>query len=321
MVINFVSNFQNGYVGEISDANHLVRELEALGHSVRKIPQDEWREHAIDGKDYPNVPQELKSDINIITKWHHFYNGRFIDLLQKRSGSPVFYWVWDYMQKEPWHEKMVREADLYLGNDVRNGTYEGLQNCYYFPFDVADGNIEYFQSATDKEYDVVFFGSWLLQGDRRQWLTDINITNPVRVYSWNYDEFKAVGFDANPAVYGEDFNKTVANTKIILGFNVEPSCWGYWSNRVGKVLLAGGFLLQQYAPGMELFLRDGVEYFSSIEEAREKIDHYLIDNDAREKIAQRGFEIARDRFSSKARVKELCILIERYLKDHKQWKI
>lgn len=327
MIINFVSNFANGYVGEVSDATHIARELEALGHTVRRIPQDEWREYVIDGKDYPNVPQDLTSDINLITKWHHFYDGSFIRHLKERSGAPVFYWVWDYMQSEDWHLAMVNESDLYLGNDVRNGTYAGLINSYYFPFDCIDGDIEVAGYKKDgnqflpvkKKYDVTFFGSWIGQGDRQGWLKAINKTNPIRAYSWNPLDWP-LDFDVYPAIYGDEFARAVIESKVVLGFSVEPNCWGYWSNRVGKVMACKGFLLQQYAPGMELFLRDGCEYFSSIEEAREKIDHYIIADFEREKIAKRGCEIARERFTSKARVKDLEILIERYLKGH-EWKI
>ena len=324
MKINFVANFQTGYVGEIGDATHLVRELEALGHTVQKVPQDIWREmvrgsYDLNWKD--KLP--IKADINIICKWHHFYDGSFIERLRIVSEAPVFYWVWDYMWDsgmQDWHLKAIEACDLYLGNDVRSKYYppELRNKLYYFPFDVADGDIPRLQG--EKKYDVTFFGSHIGQGNRIEWMREINRTNPIKVFSWNHEEWKKLGFDAEPAVYGFDFNTKVSESKIILGFSVEPNCWGYWSNRVGKVLLAGGFLLYQYAPGMELFLRDGVEYFSSIEEAREKIDHYLIANDEREEIAKRGREL-RERFSSKARVKDLVILIERFLKKAGEWEI
>ncbi len=322
MMINFVGNFQAGYVGEQADQVHLAREMEALGHTVRRIPQDAWREYVIEGfpKNKYAVPEDLKADINIITKWHHFDDGSFISQLRIASEAPVFYWVWDYMEDSSmpgWHIEMVQAADLYLSNDIHNPLYKKSENAYYFPFDVADGELPRFQ-ISEKKYDVSFFGSWISQGDRQAWLSEINKTNPIKVFSWNYKDWPKE-FNAEPAVYGVEFNKKVAESKICLGFSVEPNCWGYWSNRTGKTLLAGGFLLQQYAPGMELFLREGVEYFSSIEEAREKIDHYLIADMERKEIAQRGLQIGQDKFSSKARVKELMILIERYLKKDRVW--
>jgi hypothetical protein len=323
MIINFVANFQTGYVGEVGDATHLCRELEALGHTVRRLPQDEWREHVIDKKPYRNIPNDIKADINIICKWHHFYDGSFITTLREKSGAPVFYWVWDYMWDsgmQDWHLQMIKASDLYLGNDVRSYHYpeELRKKLYYFPFDVADGSIPKFDLT--KIYDVAFFGSWIGQGNRMEWLRQINETNPVTIFSWNNGDWPDE-FDVHPVVYGEDFNRRVAESKIVLGFSVEPNCWGYWSNRVGKTLLAGGFLLYQYTPGMELFTRNGVEYFNSVEEAREKIDHYLIADKERTTIAQEGHRMAQERFSSRERVKDLCILIERYLRKVGEWEV
>ncbi len=46
---------------------------------------------------------------------------------------------------------------------------------------------------------------------------------------------------AEEAVYGNEMAVRVAESKIILGFNVNNHCWGYWSNRVGKILTLRGF--------------------------------------------------------------------------------
>jgi spore maturation protein CgeB len=115
-------------------------------------------------------------------------------------------------------------------------------------------------------------------------------------------------------VYGDAFAQTVGQSAICLQFSVYDHCWGYWSNRTGKILTLGGFLLARYTPGMELFLRDGAAYFSSVDEAVEKIDYYLEHDKERHKIAKRGHEIGRDRFTSHARIEELGILIDRFLK-------
>ena len=136
----------------------------------------------------------------------------------------------------------------------------------------------------------------------------------MKVFASNWEEWQKIGFDAEASVYYEDFALKVAESRITLGFNVNDHCWGYWSNRVGKVLTVGGFLLQRYVCGMELFLRDGVAYFSSPDEAIQKITYYLQNADERQAIADRGYEIGRDRFTSAARVKELMIFIDRYLK-------
>ena len=311
MVINFIGNYAGSYTSEKADEDHLSYEMEAVGHVVRKIPRDEWREHVINGQSYPNIPNDLVADINIVAKWNGFDNGKYIQYLRDVSHAPVFYWVWDYMQGEPWHMEMVKAADLYIANDVFSGHYRGLKNCYYFPFDVSSRDFD--SVPSEQIRDVAFFGSWIPQGDRQEWLQEINKHIPVDIFSWNYQDWPSE-FTAHPAVYGKDFALEVAKTKICLGFSVHPNTWGYWSNRTGKILSCGGFLLYQYAPGMELLLREGVVYFSSPQEAVEKIKYYLENEHERNLIASLGYIQGRDRFTSYERVKDLMILVERFLK-------
>jgi hypothetical protein len=323
MKIGFIGNFARGYVGEQADEVHISNEIENLGHTVYRIPRDEWREHVKQRLKYVNVPEGITFDAVIICKWHHFYDGSFIDRAREEYKCPVFYFVWDYMAdsnyKFPdWHIKMVQASDKYLGNDVRlTFAYEDAgvpsQKLYYFPFDVADKNIAVFEDE-EKIYPVTFFGSYFGAGDRIEWLRAINNIFPVKIFASNYEEWNKAGFtDAEPAVYGDDFSEKVAQSNIILGFNVNDHCWGYWSNRVGKVLTTGGFLLQRYVPGMELFLRDGAAYFSSTDEAIAKIKYYLDNPKEAIDIASIGFMIGRQRFTSEERIKDLMIFIDRYL--------
>ncbi len=316
MKVGFIGNFQRGYVGETSDETHLCREIESLGHTVYRIPRDEWREHVIQGLKYVNVPEGVTFDCVILCKWHHFYSEVFAEKAREKYKCPCFYFVWDMMNDNgipDWHRQMIMGADLYLGNDVRSYANLGIpsQKLYYFPFDASDKMFD--KVEADKKYPVAFFGSYMKKGDRVEWLKEINKVHSVKIFSWNHEEWVKDGFDAEPAVYGQDFVQKVAESIIILGFNVDDHCWGYWSNRTGKVLTLGGFLLYRWVPGMELFLRDGAEYFSNPSEAIEKIDYYLTHKEERDKIAERGYRIGRDRFTSQARIKELMILIERYL--------
>ena len=329
MIINFVGNYQSGYVGELADESHLADSLESLGHTVRRIPRDVWREWVLGNyTSRPNqIPADMRSDINIIAKWHHFFDGQFVAKLRKQSESPVFYWVWDYMYDQAfpeWHISMAKEADLYLSGEA--GVFPEYVKLgvkpYYFQFDVCDGRLPTFKMEDeDKSIDVSFFGSYLKQGERIEFLKEINKVHPIKIFSWNYEEWRKEGFDASPAVYGEEFNEKVAQSKIILGFNVNPNCWGYWSNRVGKVTRAGGFLLQQYSPGMEQFLSTNVDYISSPIEAIEKITFYLSPEGA--KIREKRLKDSKRfdyRFTSQHKVAQLVTLMDRFLhSNNKLW--
>ena len=322
MIINFIGLFnQPGYVGEISDETHIARELEKLGHTVNRVQRDIWKAF-VDGDHDPSWNLPIKADINLVAKWPHFNDGKYIRSLRDlsragigplESGGAVFYWVWDYMPYPDipdWHLEVAREADLYLSGEAgifHEYIKQGVKP-YYFQMDVCDGDIPVFDNL-EKVYDVVFTGSCIDQGHRKEWLQEINKVIPVTIFSWNPEEWFKLGFkECYPAVYGEEYNKIIAQSKIVLGFSVEPNCWGYWSNRVGKVLRAGGTLLQEYAPGMETQLPNCVKYFSSPEEAIEKLkqDDYVCPRDHND-------------FTSIAKVYQLAILMERYLKRKEEW--
>lgn len=329
MVINFVGLFnQPGYVGEISDETHIARELEKWGNEVRRIPRDEWREYVIEGKPegkYSGVPKDLKADINLIAKWHHFYDGSFISELKTASeGAPVLYWIWDFMYDQgfpEWHLKMAQEADLLLSGEAgifHEYIKQGI-NPYYFQMDVCDGDLHIFKDEP-KIHNVIFTGSCIGQGHRKEYLQEINKKIPVKIWAWNWEEWEKLGFEAHPAVYGEEYNRLIGQSKIVLGFSVEPNCWGYWSNRVGKVLRAGGFLLHEYTPGMETMLPYGcVRYFNSPDQAVSAINYYLeheVHTNNKTGIARRIGE----KFTSGYKTKALTILMKRYLEgDPSKW--
>jgi len=97
---------------------------------------------------------------------------------------------------------------------------------------------------------------------------------------------EALGILVVEGVYGEDNAKTVCGTRINLNFTQ-----GGASDRVYKVLAAGGFMLTEPWPGMEDDFQPGIhlDIFTSVEELREKIELYLIRDDVRETIAENGF--------------------------------
>lgn len=322
MIINFVGLFGISGSGEVSDETHLARELESLGHVVRRIPRDEWREYVLEypnGK-YKGVPEDLKADINLIAKWHHFYDERFIKTLKDLSNAPVFYWVWDNMEghtPDDWHIKMAKESDLYLSGELGLASWYKMNKVpfYYFQFDSCDGEFPAMSSSkSDKQYDVVFLGSCTNQNGRLDILKEINKQIPIQVFGPDYEEWRKQGFKAEPAVYELEFNRIVAKSKIILGTSANVNIFGYWSNRVGKVLHAGGFLLQWYTPGMELFLADCAEYFSTVEEAVEKIKYYLANPDKIVPFWENNVYLGRERWTSAYKVRQLSVLMDRYVK-------
>jgi hypothetical protein len=327
MNILFIGNYQNGPGGEAADEAHLAREMERAGHTVYRVPRDEWREYVLEG--FPigkyKVPEDIKVDIAIIAKWHHFFDGQFIDAIKVQYNCPVFYWVWDYMEGnsvEDWHMSMAKEADLYLSGEIGLAHYyhsNGIR-FYYFQFDSTDGEFSY-EVVRKKDIDVVFTGSCSNQNGKLDILKAINAEIPLTVFGYDHEEWTKQGFNAFPAVYGQDFNNIIAKSKIVLGTSAGPDCFGYWSNRVGKVLYARGFLLQQFTPGMETLIGDAADYFSNAEEAIYKIHYYLENPDKILQFKQNSYAMNPGIWTSAYKVKQLTILMERYLKSNggKTW--
>lgn len=325
MIINFVGLFNKpGYVGEISDETHIARELEKLGHTVNRVQRDVFKAWCEGEEKQSDWVLPIKADFNLIAKWDKFDSVDYCDRLRAMSqGAPVFYWLWDFMDNgglPEWHINMAKSADLYLSGEL--GIFDKYKALgvkpYYFQMDVCDGDIPTFNNL-DKVYDVVFTGSCIGQGHRIEYLTEINKQIPITIFAWNPQDWFKLGFkECYPAVYGEEYNKVIAKSKIVLGLSVEPYCWGYWSNRIGKVIRAGGVLLQEYAPGMEQFFTHKlIEYFSSPQEAVEKIKKILTSP----KIIDKYSHGASFRATSEYKVKRLETLMERYLKAGDKWLI
>lgn len=321
MRINFVGSFTTGYVGEVADEVILARELEELGHVVNKIPRDIWKGY-IDGQpkqtDWGQYTNNLKADISIICKWHHFTERKYVDKLRLYSHGPVLYWTWDWMQwPQPpqWHYEMAHAADFHLTNDSNSIPLEMDINTVYFPMDVADGRILYGEPSNEVR-DVAFFGSCLDQGVRKEFIKYLYDEGfNIEVFSWNWKDWIRFGVPtAKPAVWGEEFSKEVLQSKICLQMSVNDDIPGYWSNRVGKILTVGGFMLARYTRMMELAIGPGADYFRTKEELAEKIKYYLYHEDERRHTAKVGRLIGRNRFTAEARMRDLEVLLKRIIR-------
>jgi hypothetical protein len=178
--------------------------------------------------------------------------------------------------------------------------------------DVVDGDIPYYIKL--KTIDLLYLGTYDNQAGRMDILQQINKVIPITVYGQNHEEWKKQGFTAYPAVFGKEANEIIAKAKIVLGTSCDPHLFGYWSNRVGRVLYAGGRLLQQYTPGMEQYLSEHVEYYSTSQEAIQKIQKQLAGEEWELSLIGETC-VNRMKYTSGEKVKQLMIMIERYLKE------
>ena len=123
-----------------------------------------------------------------------------------------------------------------------------------------------------KEYDVSFIGN--IYGDRRKWISEIE--KPVKIIS---------------SAYGKQHAVAVGKSRINLNFCTDDGA----SDRVYKILAAGGFLLTNDWKNREKHLTDGKEcvIFNSNQDLNEKIEYYLNNFDEAQEIAANGLMVSR----------------------------
>jgi hypothetical protein len=120
----------------------------------------------------------------------------------------------------------------------------------------------------------------------------------------------AIGFKVIQGAFSTDHARAVGQSRINLNFVVNNSgC----SDRVYKVLAAGGFLLTEDWPGRSEDFIDGehLVIFSGLADLDQKIRWYLSANEDREMVAKKGKDTVQ-RFSRKAYAKRITELFLKF---------
>jgi len=151
--------------------------------------------------------------------------------------------------------------------------------CEGIPVDLDWSNIE-------EKYDVTFVGSTKSKPGREQYINVLKNRNiPVCLFG------EAGGW----YVTLEEMMDIFATSKINLNFSraTDSERMGA-KGRVFFVCLAGGFLLTEYAPGIENYFEIDKEIvcFTGAEEMVEKVTYYLNHDEERRAIAQAGWKRA-----------------------------
>jgi spore maturation protein CgeB len=137
-------------------------------------------------------------------------------------------------------------------------------------FHVCEGFDETVDIPRDqkKVYEVSFIGN--IYGDRKKIID--NIEHNVKIIE---------------GAYGTQHSQEVSKTKINLNFCTSEGA----SDRVYKVMAAGGFLLSNDWKNRKNYLTDGKEcvIFHDMQDLNDKIDYYLKNEEERNAIAQLGY--------------------------------
>ncbi len=156
-----------------------------------------------------------------------------------------------------------------------------------------------------EKYDVSFVGS-RFYGERGKWINELAKRN-IKISLFGKGWGGYVSFEEMLDIFW--------HSKINLNFSHSGSYHNVpqIKGRVFQVCLAGGFMLTEYAPGIEKYFEIGKEIacFDNIEDMEKKIEYYLTHDEERRTIAYAGWKRAIKEHSSDAMVAEVFNKIEK----------
>ncbi|MEM7412563.1 MAG: glycosyltransferase [Myxococcota bacterium] len=125
--------------------------------------------------------------------------------------------------------------------------------------------------------------------------------------------WEALGLEATRReVFPEQYRQICAGAQIVLGCDWRHDVAWYFSNRTWFTLGCRGFLITNYAPGLEdLFENHGqLVWYRSVEEALELIEHYRARPEERRRIAEAGLAYVREHRTYQHFARDLVDLFE-----------
>lgn len=309
MRIAFLGNFRESYCSETHHANS----LESLGHEVIRLQETRvsghqvWKAaktshvfvwvhtHGWKTPGYPmrNVLRQLK-DIGVKTLTYHldlwFGLQRQKDMQTDDVWNIEHFFTVDKLMADWFNEQKAQGKGVTTGHYIQAGVYD--KECVYNP--------------TLPENDVIFVGS---KNYHHEW------SYRPRLISWLQDTYKERfnlwGGDGKGVVRGKALNDLYAKTRVVIG---DTLCLNfdypyYWSDRVYETLGRGGFIIHPYIKGMESHFTDSehlVFYkYGDMAGLKEKIDYFLENDEARERIRIAGHEHVKNNHTYKHRWQQI----------------
>lgn len=217
------------------------------------------------------------------------------DPFGKRSGEEP---LWKYFKQSiPLFDIHLVKKDVDLEEFPRHGAKRvmkfrgGYFGRIFRPYDHSSllaqhkWPVSFVGTAIDRRIDIV--------GDLMgRYKTDLNIFGNSWNRHWVYYRHRK---RFHPAVHSEDYAKTIAGSKISLGF-VSFSNRDEFTMRSFEIPACRGFFLGQRTKAHQELYKEGeeAEFFDGAEECADKIRYYLAHDSARNKIAAAGYKRCRD---------------------------
>jgi spore maturation protein CgeB len=247
-----------------------------------------------------------------IGEYYEIQESTFDTIRQERAK--VVGWFFDDGVRFDYYSKWwISHLDYFVTDDIQAmSKYKALGK--YTIQAIATGNsVERNCSKSEEQYDVSFVGSW--RADREEHIGLLRSKGiPVNLF----------GEAGNRFVTHKEMVDIFGASKINLNFSKTYKYGKFGIKaRIFEICLAGGFLLTEYAPGMERFFEIGKEIvcFRNPQEMIDKIIYYLNHEEARRIIAKAGWERASKEYTSFHIMLKVFRKIEKYSTNDKKSKL
>lgn len=169
------------------------------------------------------------------------------------------------------------------------------------------------------KYDVSFIGHYENDG-RINFLEEIvsrGFNLKLLGPGWNNEIRKSILKNQYPVsfVWGEQYNEALCNSKIALCFLSKLNRDTY-TRRCFEIPASGTFMLSEYSSDLSTLFIEGkeVEFFRNKQELISKINFYLKNDSAREKIAKAGYlKVIADGHDAISRMKYVLDIISNFI--------
>lgn len=110
--------------------------------------------------------------------------------------------------------------------------------------------------------------------------------------------FDTYGFDGEPAIWGADYDRILAGSKMGLNLNREEGARLSSSARVAQLMGNGILAFIHQSTGLDFFFRNRAVFFDSQDDLLTKVRHFHRHDDERRQIAAAGRAYVHDEMSS-----------------------
>lgn len=255
-----------------------------------------WGNDAARGRALIRAVQEFKPDMVLVIRGNSFSKELLQELkhtygVKKTAG----WWVKEPRDNGEMQDDATR-YDAYFC--IHTHGYANGEKIHYLPALGIDSTLYYPSNGPQAfEHEIVLVGGW---SKRRQEYLEAIADLPLEIWGpgWRKRGHASPLLQAKvrgSKIWGKDLIRLYHTSKIVLNITSWETQKKSGQNlRIFDVPACGAFLLTDFAPDLLSYYNVGeeLETFTTPETLVEKIKHYLADDEARIKIAQRGLQKA-----------------------------